>query len=64
MSNADCFDNRPNDPNTDQEDGDEDDIGDLCDNFPEIPNTDQEDGDLDGVGNVCDVCPGGNDNAR
>ncbi|MBK8267072.1 MAG: thrombospondin type 3 repeat-containing protein [Planctomycetes bacterium] len=50
-------DNCPDDANTDQADGDSDDIGDVCDNCPANANTDQADDDADGVGNVCDGCP-------
>ena len=47
-------DNCPLVANTAQEDGDGDDVGDVCDNCDEDANPDQEDNDADGVGNACD----------
>ena len=42
-----------NDPNKNQADGDNDEVGDVCDNCPNVPNTDQKDSDGDGVGDAC-----------
>ena len=46
-------DNCPDDPNTDQADGDGDTVGDVCDNCPFTPNPDQTDSDSDNVGDAC-----------
>lgn len=69
---ADRFDNCPDVPNLDQDDGDNDGIGDVCDtgtdsdgdgiddsvdNCRLLSNPGQEDGDEDGVGDRCDNCP-------
>jgi autotransporter-associated beta strand protein len=42
---------------TNCDDGDADDVGDLCDNCPDDPNANQADADADGLGDVCDNCP-------
>jgi subtilisin family serine protease len=47
-------DNCPDDPNTNQADGDGDGVGTACDNCPLVPNPGQEDTDEDGVGDACD----------
>ena len=39
-----------------QEDGDEDQRGNICDNCPTEANTFQDDSDADRVGDVCDNC--------
>jgi hypothetical protein len=50
-------DNCPDDFNDGQEDGDLDDVGNVCDNCPGDANPLQEDPDADGVGSACDNCP-------
>lgn len=47
-------DNCPLDYNSDQNDSDGDDIGDICDNCPEVTNPLQHDLDGDGLGDLCD----------
>jgi hypothetical protein len=55
--NSDCDDD-PGDGvcSLDQEDGDNDNVGDVCDNCTDTPNNDQIDSDSDGFGDVCDNC--------
>lgn len=48
-------DNCPGVPNTDQNDGDNDLVGDACDNCPGTYNPGQEDAEPDGVGDICDT---------
>ena len=44
------------------DDGDADNVGDICDNCPADANTNQADTDGDGNGDACDLCPGFDDN--
>ena len=50
------LDNCPSVFNPGQEDGDSDDIGNVCDNCPDDYNPDQADEDDDGIGDVCEDC--------
>jgi hypothetical protein len=52
-----CDDNCINDPNTNQDDSDNDEAGDVCDNCVNDANEDQLDTDADGFGDACDNCP-------
>jgi len=47
-------DNCPSTSNPLQEDGDTDDVGDVCDNCPEDSNTNQDNHDSDNFGDACD----------
>ena len=40
--------------NSDQNDADFDNVGDLCDNCPSVSNPDQRNGDGDPIGDACD----------
>ena len=52
-----AVDNCPDVENSDQADGDSDNVGDACDNCVDLENEEQADEDGDGIGDLCDNCP-------